>query len=41
MKMLKNILRWLQGLSTWLFWDYDDEPRDEYEGYDLSTHMED
>jgi hypothetical protein len=42
MKVLKTILRWLKGISTWLWWDYDDEPvSDEYEGYDTSTHMED
>lgn len=36
MRTLRNILRWLTALFV------EDEPeRDEYEGYDTSSHMED
>jgi len=42
MKLLNNIFQWLRRLSTWIWWDYDDEPAcDEYEDYDKETNMED
>ena len=41
MKIVKTIIRYLSVLTSWLFWEFDDEVRDEYEGYDKEQHMED